>query len=408
MHQYKYTALEAGGKRTTGELAANSAEAAEAQLMQKNLFPTKLELITNDNPKKATNTPEVRKSRKKVSVDDICEMLRAITVMAQSGVPVGEGLQTVAENATSAAVQDIARALKNDVMSGRTLSQAMAAHPRAFPKVVVDMIAIADEGGRLADTLENVVVYMDKTNAVRKNVVAALTYPGILMGGSLIAFLALIVVVLPTFNEAFSSLGVKLPMFTMILLSAGIFIKSNFLLCIAGVIGSIYGFKHARKNPKFDRLVRIGMIKVPIVGPILTTLAINRSLRTLGSLLKTNVPIIDALTYSGRVANHIHLEAAFEQVKVSVGNGSTLAEAFSATKQFPKMVIQMVSVGERSGRLSELLFTITEHSEAAAERKIKSAVSLLEPAVIVGMGVLVGMITMSILMPLFSLSNNIN
>lgn len=411
MQQYRYVALGPGGKRQQGEVAATSLEMAEAQLVQKNLYPTKLELAKGGAGAKegaaAAKPGLFTKRSKAASVDDICEMLRAMCVMIQSGVPVVEALQAVAENASSPAVQELARAMKGDIMAGRSLSQAMAAHPRSFPEVVVDMVAVADESGKLADTLQNVIGYLDRNNTVKKNIIGAMVYPGILMGASAVAFLVLVVVILPTFAEAFDSLGVKLPWFTTMLIEMGKFIRANLLVSIGSVVGAIVGWKRLMKVPKVKRVYSLFLLKLPVVGPILTQVALNRSLRTLGSLLRTSVPIIEAITYSARVANHIPLQAAWDTVRITVGNGGALADSMAATGQFPKMVIQMVAVGERSGKVSDLLEVITEHSEQHVERRIKTAVSLLEPLVIIGMGLMVGLITISILLPLFSINNNL-
>lgn len=410
MQTFRYVALGPGGKRVHGELVAATIESAESQLVQKNLYPTKLETSTTSVKNVASASAKAApfsKRKKSVTVDDVCEMLRAICVMLQSGVPVMEGLQAVAENASAVSVQDLARAMKNDVLAGRSFSQAMAQHPKAFPEVVVDMVSVADESGKLAETLANVIVYLDRNNTVRKNIIGSLVYPGILMSASGLAFLVLIVVILPTFGEAFDSLGVKLPWFTQALLDLGKFIQGNTLLVVGGVVGSIWGIRKAMTVQKVKRAYSLLLLKLPVVGPILTQVALNRSLRTLGSLLRTNVPIIEAITYASRVANHIPLQAAWESVRTTVGNGGGMAESMLATRAFPKMVIQMVAVGERSGKVSELIETITDHSEQHVERRIKTAVSLLEPMVIVGMGIMVGMITISILMPLFSINNNL-
>lgn len=410
MQTFRYVALGPGGKRVHGELVAATIESAESQLVQKNLYPTKLETSTTSVKNVASASAKAApfsKRKKSVTVDDVCEMLRAICVMLQSGVPVMEGLQAVAENASAVSVQDLARSMKNDVLAGRSFSQAMAQHPKAFPEVVVDMVSVADESGKLAETLANVIVYLDRNNTVRKNIIGSLVYPGILMSASGLAFLVLIVVILPTFGEAFDSLGVKLPWFTQALLDLGKFIQGNTLLVVGGVVGSIWGIRKAMTVQKVKRAYSLFLLKLPVVGPILTQVALNRSLRTLGSLLRTNVPIIEAITYASRVANHIPLQSAWESVRTTVGNGGGMAESMLATRAFPKMVIQMVAVGERSGKVSELIETITDHSEQHVERRIKTAVSLLEPMVIVGMGIMVGMITISILMPLFSINNNL-
>ncbi len=410
MQSFRYVAVAPGGRKVQGVVSASSHESAEAQLVRKQLFPMSLEVTSGTVPSTSAAIAERRlftKRSKAPKADEISEFLRAICVMVQSGVTVVESLQAIAENAATPAVQELARAMKQEILAGRSLAQSMATHPREFPEVVVDMVSVADESGRLVETLQSVIAYLDRNNAVRKNIIASLTYPGILMSASGIGFLVLIVVILPTFGEAFDSLNVKLPWFTTALMELGKFIRDNVILCLLGVIGSVIGLRRALKLPEIKRAVSLFLLRVPVVGPILTQIALNRSLRTLGSLLKTNVPIIDAITYAAKVAGHIPLTQAWDQVRSMVGNGGAMSESMTATGVFPKMVTQMVAVGERSGRVSELIETITEHSEEHVDRRIKTAVSLVEPMVIIGMGLLVGMITISILMPLFSINNSI-
>lgn len=410
MNQYRYVALGSNGRKITGEVLAPNLEAAENQLAQQNLYPTQIEPANAKASSTKEGAPRSSLFTKRINapnVDEVSEMLRAMSVMTQSGVTVVEALQAVADNAASPGIQELARNMRNDIMSGRSLSQSMAFYPQAFPEVVVDMVAVADESGKLSETLQSVITYLDRNNTVRKNIISALVYPSILMGASVVAFLILVVVILPTFADAFESLEVKLPWFTTMLLEFGKFIRNNLLVSIGSIVLAVMGWKRLMKVPRVKRAYSLFLLKLPVIGPILNQIALNRSLRTLGSLLRTNVPIIESITYAAKVANCIPLVSAWDNVRIMVGNGGSLAESMAATSAFPKMMIQMVAVGERSGRISELLEVMTEHSEQQAERRIKTAVSLLEPLVIVGMGVMVGMITISILLPLFSINNNI-
>ncbi len=408
MQIWKYVALGPGGRRVTGEITAQSMEEAENLLSARSLFPTKIAPSKQvDETISKPSSSLFAKRVKKPKVDDVCEMLRAMAVMVGAGVPLVESLTALAENAAHPGIQEVARIMKVDMMAGKSISQALFVHPDVFPQVVCDMISVSDDAGRLHETLNSAIEYMDKTNTVRKNVISSLTYPGILMGASGVAFLVLIVVILPTFNEAFSSMGVKLPWFTTMLLNIGIFIKSRILFVIFGTIGLVMGWKRLMKIPAFNNQFLLILSRVPVLGSIIMGLSLNRSLRTLGSLLRTGIPIIEGLSYASRVAGHPIYAAAYDQVKIAIGNGATLSDAMANTKRFPKMVIQMVAVGERSGKMSELISVVTEHGEAEIDRKVKSAVSLLEPAVIIGMGIVVGMITISILMPMFQMNNQI-
>lgn len=402
MSQWKYVAVGPDGRRYSGEIAAGSAAAAEAALAEKKLYPTSLEPAAEKSGSVATS-----KTSKKVKGNDVCELLRSIAVMLHAGVPLVEAMVALEENASHAGVQEVVRDMRLEILSGKSLSQAMINRGSVFPQVVCDMVSVSDDSGNMVETLNGAVTYLEKTAAVRKSVIGALIYPGILMSASGIAFLALIVVILPTFNEAFSSMGVKLPWFTTMLMQLGTFIRGNPILIFGGLIGAVVGWKLAMKRPAFQNAVKILLAKLPLIGPIVLTFAMNRALRTMASLLQTKVPIVDAIGYARRVSGHPYFEDAFDKIGTTVGNGATLADSMTGTGRFPKMIVQMVAVGERSGRVSDLIMNTVEHSEADVERRIKSAVGVLEPAVIIIMGLVVGMITVSILMPLFSINNSI-
>lgn len=403
MNTFKYVAIGPGGKQVTGQVLAKSVAAAEGQLLAKQLIPTELAEVSAQ----ATSQRPFASERKKARVSDGIELLRSLSVMLAAGVQMIEALEAIAENASSPAIQAIAEDLKANVLKGQPLGKAMSAHPTAFSQLVCDMVAVGDEAGRMTETIDGAVSYMDRSLTVRKNVVGALIYPGILMGASLLSFLVLIVVILPTFKQAFDSLQVKLPLFTTLLLNFGIFLRTQPHFVIAGLLAMFFGTRAFLRTARGRLLLQKTLDRVPIVGDILSGIALNRSLRTLATLLSTRVPIVDALEYARRVSNHFRFEKAIEDVKSHVKNGQALAEAMRNTQQFPKMVVQMVAVGERSGRVDQLVTTLVEHREVDIDRKIKSAVSILEPLVIIGMGIMVGMITISILMPLFSINNSI-
>lgn len=405
MTRFKYFAVEFSGREVTGEIRASSLEAAERALSLKQLIPTRLVVAEGEGGASGRAKPFSRDN--KLKADDVTEFLRSLAVMLEAGVPLAEALQGLSESAVSVPLQTIASEMRGDLLDGKTLSQAMGPHGRAFPKIVRQMVAVSDETGQLHACLLEAIAYLDRVTEIRKSLIASLTYPMILMGASLTAFLALVVLVLPTFNEAFVSLGVKLPWYTSALVSLGIFIRQQFIVLLALGIAGFFGFRAALRRETFREKLDRFFIRLPIVGPILTQYALNRSLRTLTSLLSTGVPVIDSIGYAESVARHPWLNQAYQTVKTAVGNGAPLADSMSSTGSFPKMVIQMVSVGERTGRLAQLLKVVVDHSEVDAERRVKRAVSLMEPIVIVGMGILVGLITISILIPLFSINNNI-
>lgn len=404
MTKWKFVALDGAGKRQTGVVPAANQGAVEAFLAEKRWIPVQLdELQTTEFA--LVKEGGRRWFRPGPKAADATALLRSIAVMTAAGIPLAETLEGIAENPSSDAVRMIAQQMNSEIMQGRSLSQALRSHPALFPEIICEMVAVSDDTGRLNESLQMAVDFLETNQMVRKNVMGALTYPCILMGASLVSFLLLLVVILPTFNEAFSSMGVKMPVFTEILLRLGLFLRSNLLwLGIVGIVLGVIG-KIALRQPAAKRYVALAIAHFPVIGNLQKHFALNRAMRTFAALTEARIPIVDAIGHASRVARHPYLTPAFEVVKLSVKNGVGLADAMSSTKQFPGLIIQMVGSGERSGRLAELVARAVEHGESELERKIKAAVSLLEPIVIVGMGLIVGAITISILMPLFSMSN---
>jgi type II secretory pathway component PulF len=408
MISYRYEALSANGQKTKGEIQAATVEQAERKLEQQNLVP----LFVIEGGANSSSTPKASSlnfsfGKRKASLDDIVDMLRSLQVMIRSGINIVEALETIGEHSASEAIKDIANRIRNEVLEGQTLDRAMRKIPEAFPEVVCEMMAVADEGGHLAKSIESAIQYLGYQAKTRKIVGGALVYPIALLGISVVTLLLFMIVILPTFGQTFDGLNVKLPFITAFLLKAGQILKENVGALLIGTIVFGVGLKFAVRIPQVKLFLNAASYKIPIFGKVLRELALARSISTFGSLMETNIPIITAVEFSGKVAGYGPLVKAFETVADRVQNGDTIADSMGKTGAFPAMTVQLVSVGEKSGQLAELLLTASSQTQEAAERKMKSVLSLLEPAFILVMGGIVGALVLSILMPLFSLNQSI-
>ncbi len=413
MSAYKYKAYDPEGKPVTGEVVAATVQEAEAKLASQRLSPVYLVQGGKSDAKSAASgsgeskLSAIRLGKKKTSVDDICDLLRSLSIMARSGVPLVDSLETLLVNASHEGIREVVESMKADVLGGKSLAIAMGAHPLAFPDIVCEMVGVSDEGGRLADALEAAMDYLEQKSAVKKTVTSALVYPVMLLGICGLTFLGFLVFIMPTFAQTFEGMNVKLPAITQMLLGFGQFLQKNLL--IVGIGGIVLGGATPAilKLPKVRAVVTMITYRTPLVGPLVKSMALARSTSTLASLTSTNIPIIRAIEYAGKVAYYPPLVEAFDGVRLKVENGGTLAESMQTSDTFPPMAVQLVSVGERSGRLSDMLHTASRQIQSQAERRLKAVLVVLEPLLILAMGAIIGTLTLSILLPLFSLNQSI-
>lgn len=408
MISFQYEALAENGEKRRGEIKAPNLNAAEAKLDAQKLTP----LYVVEGSQSVTVEQLTRReitlfARKKATQDEVIDILRSLAIMIKSGVNLVESLETISQHATSIPAQTIAAQLRNEILDGQSIDLAMRKIPDAFPDVVCEMLAVADEGGNMAKSIGSAIQFMEQQSKTAKSIKAALVYPAVLMSVSAITLLLFMIVILPTFGQTFQGLDVKLPAITQILLTSGEFLKSHIMGVIGGSIAAIVAIRYSLKLPRVRAFTNTATYKIPLFGAVLKELALARAVQTFGSLLETNIPVITAIQFAGRVAGFRPLENAFANVEDRVQNGETIADAMSKTKAFPAMTIQLVNVGEKSGQLATMLVTSGDQTQEAAERKMKSVLSLIEPIFILVMGAIVGALVLSILMPLFSLNQSI-
>lgn len=416
MIAYRYQALDPQGNRVSGEIHAPNTEAVEAKLEEKRLSP--LYVVRKDDsqktkpsPESPTAVPQLKSNplfqRDKLKLDESIDLLRSLQVMVRSGVTLVEALETIADHASSPVVQKTARTVKDAVLQGASLDTAMRKVPNAFPEIVCEMVAVAEEGGRLAYSLQGAIDYLEQSAHTRKTVGGALIYPVVLVGICFATFFLFVVFILPTFGKTFEGLEVKLPLTTTFLLNLGTFLQDRLPWVAATAVAAAFAIRALVKAPATRGYVANLTYRLPLFGTVLQLLAVSRALQTFGSLLATNIPVIRAIQYAGRVAAYPPLTSAFGSVETAVRNGENIADAMQKTHAFPPMIIQLVSVGEKSGQLPDLLVTSAEQLRDSAQRKMKSALSLFEPLLILMMGAVVGLLTLSILLPLFTLNQSV-
>ncbi|OWU65697.1 MAG: hypothetical protein CBB60_003335, partial [Armatimonadetes bacterium Cent15-Ar3] len=273
--------------------------------------------------------------------------------------------------------------------------------------IIVDMIRVAESGGRLDQALANGASYMERAADLRRKIVNAMLYPTVMLCVSSSTIMVLVIFVMPRFAVVFKQMKAELPLTTQVMLKTGDFIRSQPFVSAGILVGLIVGAIAALRNPVSQRALSSIAARLPLLGELMKRLALARSLQSISTLVASNVPLLAAIDAGARVAGHSQLEKALQTARDDIERGSSMSEALEKHSVFPKQVIQLVAVGERTGRLPQLLSTVCASMEVEVDGRLKALVSIIEPLMIVGMGLIVGSITMSIIGPIYSAVENI-
>ncbi len=410
MHAFKYKGVDAQGAKVDGEMVGATIDEVEHKLAGQRV--TIISIVpagmrrgkeTSAGPESA---PRVRRGGK-VTEADLCTLLSDLAIMAETGVPFVEALDAVIEGARTPAMRAGLEALRIEIVGGRGLSASMRSVPWMFPVLVTDMVRVAEEGGHLDKALLSAASYVERSADLKKKVMNAMLYPMVLSAVAFLTLTVLIVFVMPKFGTMFSKMKDSLPLSTKMLLATGTFVRSNPWLTVGIFVGTIVALKIALGMPGVKKAVSSLALRLPLVGELLKKLAYSRSFQSIATLLTGNVNLMSALEHGAKVAGNPVIEAALMRARASVEHGTSFSEALAQTKVFPSMLVQMAAVGERTGRLASLMLNTTRHMEEDVDSRLKALVSIVEPLMIVVMGVIVGFITLSIITPIYSVVDHV-
>jgi type IV pilus assembly protein PilC len=327
--------------------------------------------------------------------------------MAESGVPFVEALDAVIGSARTPQIQSGLKSLRDEIVGGKSLSAAMRSAEALFPSLVCDMVKVAEEGGRLDRALSSAAAYVERSAELRKKVMNAMLYPIVLTCIAALTLVVLIVFVLPKFASIFNKMGADIPMTTQAMIAIGNSVRSQPILAIVVCVLLAVGVRQAFRSPTASRAIARFGLRLPVVGELLQRLALSRAFQSIATLLSTNVSVMAALEHGSKVAGNPVIADALLHARSCVEVGGSLSESLADTKVFPSTLIQMVSVGERTGRLGPLMANTAGHMEADVDARLKALVSIVEPLMIVVMGGIVGLITLSIVIPIYSVVEKI-
>ena len=343
------------------------------------------------------------KKKGKVTSKDLVLFSRQLSTLVGAGVPIVQGLGILESQAENPAFKEVLGAVKTDIESGLSISDALKKQPHAFPELYSSMIKAGELGGILDTILERLTNYLENSEALKAKVKSAMMYPIIVLSICAIVTVFLMVFVIPTFKTIFESFGAKLPMPTQILIDVSDIMKRYFILIIAAPFVAYNLFQRWYKTPYGQKWVDSRALRAPIFGIILKKVAVAKFTRTLGTLVKSGVPILQALDTVAQTAGNVIIEKAILETKESIREGGKLSDPLRKSGIFPNMVTSMISVGEETGSLDVMLAKIADFYDMEVDAAVKGLTSLIEPLVICVMGVVIGSIVIAMFMPMFGM-----
>ena len=340
-----------------------------------------------------------------VKTRDVVIFTRQFATMINAGLPLVQALDILAQQTENKVLADVTRQVVYDVESGQTLADALRKHPKAFSDLYVNMVAAGEAGGILDTILQRLAEFLEKNDAIIRKVKGAMVYPGVIMTVAVVAVAVLLIFVIPTFQTMFASVALELPLPTRIVIGMSK-ILTSYWWAILGVIGlTIFGINRYYKTPTGRLQIDSLLLKFPVLGDVLRKSAVSRFTRTLGTLVSSGVSILDGLEITARTAGNMVIHNAVMESRQSIAGGDTIAAPLQRSKVFPPMVISMIAVGEQTGGLDEMLSKIADFYDEEVDAAVSTLLSLMEPVMIVVLGVIVGGMVVAMYLPIFDMVN---
>ncbi|MCH8071455.1 MAG: type II secretion system F family protein [Proteobacteria bacterium] len=384
------------GKKVKGKSMAANEAAVRADLRRQGVVPSKIRKQGRG----------LFKGGGTITPADIAIFSRQLATMLKAGIPLVQAFEIVGSGHENAAMQKLLMAVKVDVEGGSALAESLAKHPLYFDDLFVNLVEAGEQAGALETLLEKIATYKEKTEAIKKKIKKAVTYPAAVLVVAFVVTIILMVFVIPAFEDLFKGFGADLPAFTRVVIEISQFIRDRgwVLAMMAG--GAIYTFLYFKKRSRpmrhfLDRMA----LNMPIIGPIIQKAAIARYARTLSTMFSAGVPLVEALESVAGATGNIVYEVGVLQIRDEVATGQRLQQAMENTDLFPNMVIQMIAVGEESGSLDDMSAKVADFYEEDVDNAVDNLSSLLEPMIMSILGILVGGLVVAMYLPIFKMGS---
>jgi len=400
MASFTYVAREAGsGKEIRNTLEAQNEQAAVAALLNRNLLVMSIQEKIGKKGKTAGGS---------VALADLVVFTRQLATMIDAGLAMVQCLQALAEQASNKVMRDTIKDVCTRVEGGDSFSEALGKHPKTFSRLYVCMVGAGERGGLLAEILSRLATYLENTARLRKKVKSAMMYPTAVTIIAIGITIFLLVKVVPVFGDVYKGFGSKLPGPTQALINLSQFVQSYLLYIVVAMGGAVYGWMAYLKTPKGREFWDSTRIQLPIFGVIAHKICLARFTRTLASLIRSGVPILEVLQIVSNTVGNVVMEKAIRASASDIERGEGISAALGKHPVFPSMIIRMVTAGEQTGKIENMLERISDFLDDEIETTLSGLTSLIEPILIVFLGVTVGGIAICMFLPIFKMSEIIN
>jgi type IV pilus assembly protein PilC len=387
----------------TGEIEAENRLGAVAVLRGRGIVATAVE---EKKPKAAAAGIALFAANKiggKVKDKDLAIYTRQFSTMIDAGLPIAQCLSILAEQSESKTLREVTTRIAKDVEGGTTLADSFRKYPRTFDDLFTNMLAVGESGGVLDVVLQRLSGYIEKAAALKRKVKGAMVYPITIISVAFLVIIFMMIFVIPTFAKMFEGLGADLPLPTKVVMWLSDFVQRFIIFIILGIAAMIWALKRYYGTDNGSKVIDRIMLKFPVIGTLIKKVAVARFTRTMGTLLSSGVPILEGLLITARSSGNRVVEAAVLSARTAVMTGRTLADPLRQTPVFPPMVVHMINVGENTGALDNMLSKIADFYDDEVDTAVTALTSLLEPLMIVFLGVVVGGLVVAMYMPIFKM-----
>lgn len=417
MPRFNYVALDARGQESSGVLEAGSQAEAVAQLRQSGYFPKSVTDESKAPKSKAAKAPKASAARKEIKINIpflerktikprvLMIFTRQLATLIDAGLPLLRGLTVLAKQEPDPVLKKVISSIGDSVQAGGTFSESLSGHPKIFNKLYVNMVKAGELGGVLEIVLLRLAEFQEKAQKIKNKVVSAMFYPAIVLIIAVVIMAFLLVFIVPKFEAIFADMlgGKPLPGLTQFVIATSNLLKNNIIIILGAIGGIVFLYKYLANTPKGAAAIDAFMLKAPVFGDLTRKSSISRFTRTLGTLVTSGVPILQALNITRETAGNAVIANSITRVHDSVKEGESIVVPLEASGVFPPMVISMIDVGEETGQLPDMLLKIAEVYDDEVDNAVTGITSLLEPVMIVFLAVVVGTIVIALFLPLISI-----
>jgi len=397
MPTFAYRGRSRTGQLVIGEMEATTREAVVTQLRQQ------LVMATSITPKAKPIRLKIPGFGGKVKDKELAVFTRQIATMIDAGLPLVQCLEVLASQASSKVLKKALTEIRESVEGGSTFAAAIKRHPRIFSTLYANMVEAGEAGGLLDTILNRLAVYIEKAMTLKRKIKGALIYPATIVTVAMAVVIFLLVFVIPTFKALFEGSGAVLPLPTRIVLELSRLVRQHLLASLGALGAGVFALRLYYRTENGRKVIDSIILRAPVFGELIRKVAVAKFTRTLGTLISSGIPILDALDITAKTAGNKVVEEAVLKTRSSISQGKTIADPLKASGVFPPMVVQMISVGEQTGELDSMLAKIADFYDAEVDQAVANLTALLEPLLMVFLGVVVGGVIIAMYLPIFKL-----